>query len=168
VTCRSEIAAQSPAKESVEILTFSNDEGAELILNILGKSRPSPKEVTLSQELCSRLGGLALALDLMAKQMQVRKKPLELFLPYYEAHRRTLDKRNKKRGIHDPYYDKDLETVWSASFDHLSDEAATLMSLLCFTAPDAIPQSLFTGQHQLPPKYEFLEDEMRLVLLFIL
>lgn len=163
VTCRSEIDAQSPASKSLEILTFSKYEGSQMILNILGKDEPSEKEIGLSQELCSRLGGLALALDLMAKQMQVRKKPLELFLPYYEAHRRTLDKRNK-HGIHDPYYDKDLDTVWSASFDHLSDEAAILMSLLCFTAPDAIPQSLFTGQHQLSPKYRFLKDEIRSVI----
>ena len=162
VTCRSEIAAQSPADNSIEIVTFGNSEGGDLILNILGKKHPSAKEIELSQELSGRLGGLALALNLMAKQMQVRKKPLELFLPYYEAHRRSLVKRNK-RGIHDPYYDKDLDTVSSASFENLSEDAAVLMSLLCFTAPDAIPTSLLSAHDHMLPRYEFLGDEEALV-----
>lgn len=142
VTCRSEIAAASPAADSLEVPTFNVDEGSELFLRFLAKTSPTENDIAVARELSNRLGGLALGLELMAKQARVRKKPLDQFLNFYDEHRKSLEK-TPKRGIHNPYYGKDLETVWKAAFDNLSGPASAMMSLLCFVAPDAIPQTLF-------------------------
>jgi hypothetical protein len=103
------------------------------------------------------LGGLALALDLMSKQMKVQNKSLSQFLVYYEENRKKLHER-RQSGINDSYYDKGLDTVWRASFDSLTDKAKNMMCLLCFVAPDAIPQTLFKKSVDAPGGFDFLGD----------
>jgi hypothetical protein len=156
VTCKSEFMAVSPAAIAFEVTKFTPGESSELILRILNKGDPSEEEVNASTCLAQKLGGLALALDIAAKQMIARKKPLQEFLPYYDQHQRTALKRTKR--IYNPYYDKDLDTLWDTAFESLSPHAARMLSLICFMAPDNIPSSLLEQEVELPPDWKFLSD----------
>jgi len=158
ITCRSEFLAASFCGAPVEVGTFNASEGAEMLLKVLGRVSHSEKEFEYSLELSKHLGGLALAIDIIGKQIRVRKKTLEQFLPFYYEHRRLLNKIPKRARIKNEYYSKDLDTVWQTSFDRLSPSAARLIRLICFVAPDNIPESLFTEGENLPPDYTFLID----------
>lgn len=70
-------------------------------------------------------------------------------------------------------YPKGLEAVCQTAFEsiethnededpHTAYDAARLLSILCFLAPDAIPQSLFEPQNvEYLPGFEFLGDHQR-------
>ncbi|KAI9671547.1 MAG: hypothetical protein M1817_003599 [Caeruleum heppii] len=162
VTCRSELLAASPATVAIEVPTFTGQESGELMLKILNRTDAGLDEVLAARELSAKLGGLALAIDIIAKQIKVRKrfKSVREFLPYYDEHRRMLQKR-PKRGIFDPYYAKDIDTVWQTAFEHLTPDAAHLMALFCFLAPEAIPQWLMESKGDLPEPWCFLSDPER-------
>ncbi|KAL8896037.1 MAG: hypothetical protein Q9207_007903 [Kuettlingeria erythrocarpa] len=159
VTCRSEILAASPAAVAIEIPAFTMSESGELIMNIMNRKNASEDENLAAHELSEKLGGLALAIDIVAKQIKTRKrfKTIRDFLPYYEQHYRTLHKR-PKIGIFDPYYSKDIDTVWQTAFEHLEPDAARLMSLFCFMAPEGIPQWVLEPKGDVPTGWEFLKD----------
>ena len=159
VTCRSEILAASPAAVAIEVPTFTTAESGELIMNIMNRKISTEDEVLAAHELSKKLGGLALAIDIVAKQIKTRKrfKTIRDFLPYYDQHRRTLHKR-PKIGIFDPYYSKDIDTVWQTAFENLPPDSAHLMSLFCFTAPEGIPQWILEPKGEMPPGWEFMSD----------
>lgn len=158
VTCRSEFIAASICGSTLKVPTFTAEEGSNLLFKVIGHaSPPSSRERECSLELAERLGGLALALDIMGKQIRTRKKTIEEFLDFYNEHRRLLNKQ-PKRGIRNQYYWKDLDTVWETSFLSLSQIAANLLCLICFVAPEDIPDTLFTRGQNLPPHYRFLAD----------
>ena len=171
ITCRSELLAESLATSLIEIPTFSTDESTALILQILNKSDMSTEETEATHNLSEQLGGLPLAIDIIAKNIKSsrRFRSVTEFLPYYERNRRTLHKR-PKRDIRDITYSKDLETVWQTAFQSLdpienkdaNPDAARLIQLLCFVAPEAIPQWLFqTEVANYPKEWEFLRDDTR-------
>lgn len=156
VTCKSEFIAASPAAVAFEVTKFTPGESSELILRTLNMGDPSEEEVNASTCLAQKLGGLALALDIAAKQMIAHKKPLQEFLPYYDQHQRTALKQTKR--INNPHYDKDLATMWDTVFESLGLHAARLLSLICFMAPDNITSSLFEQEIELPLDWKFLSD----------
>ena len=159
VTCRSEILAASPAVVSIEVPIFTNEESVELILKIVSKKDPVEDEIAAARELSGKLGGLALAIDIVAKQIKTRKRfrIIREFLPYYDQHRTSLYKQ-PRIAIFDPYYTKGIDTVRLAAFDNLPPEAALLMSLLCFMAPDGVSQWVLQPEHHilLPQGWDFL------------
>lgn len=162
MTCRSEFCADPFVNELIEIPTFTKAEGSAFILKVAGQRATTDGDVKSAVELSERLGGLALALELIGKQIKARKKTVEQFLPYYNKNRRSLN-RQPRIGIKNPYYKKDLETVWEGSFNGLPLVSARLLMLLCFVAPSDIPESIFTNGRNLPEKYAFLADEVLLV-----
>ncbi|KAI0104343.1 hypothetical protein GGR51DRAFT_522349 [Nemania sp. FL0031] len=158
VTCRSESTAASTCARTTEISPFTTEEGSELLLKVVGQPcTPTPRDKECAMQLTQRLGGLALALDLTGKQIRARKKTIEAFLATYDEQRRQLNKQ-PRRGIRSPYYSKDLNTVLETSFLSLSQNAANLLSLICFVSPDDIPDFLFTKGKNLPSQYRFLTD----------
>lgn len=164
MTCRSEILAASPAAVAIEIPAFTTDESGELIMNIMNRKNASEDESLAAQELSEKLGGLALAIDVVAKQIKIRRRfeTIRDFLPYYEQHYRTLHKR-PKIGIFDPYYSKDIDTLWQTAFEHLEPDASRLMSLFCFMAPEGIPQWVLEPKCDVPTGWEFLKDPEKYV-----
>ena len=126
-------------------------------MNIINRKASTEDEVMAAHELSEKLGGLALAIDIVTKQIKTPKrfKTIRDFLPYYDQNHRTLHKR-PKTGIVDPYYSKDIDTIWHTAFENLSPDAALLMSLFCFTAPEGIPQWILEPKGEMPPGWEFL------------
>lgn len=174
ITCRSELLAESLESSMqvaiVEVPPFSNDETTQLILQILDKTPTSVKhdELQATRTLSEQLGGLALAVDIVAKNMKTsrRFKSVVDFLPYYEKNRRSL---NKRKGARKSSYTKDLDTVWEIAFASLDTEdqpeadAAKLLRLLCFVAPEAIPEFFQPEDVMFPEDWSFLGDDERFV-----
>ncbi|KAL9009768.1 MAG: hypothetical protein Q9173_005235 [Seirophora scorigena] len=86
VTCRSEILAASPAAVAIEIPAFTTNESGELIMNIMSKENASKDGHLAAHELSEKLGGLALAIDIVAKQIKIRRRfrTIRDCLPYYD------------------------------------------------------------------------------------
>ncbi len=159
VTCRSALRADALVDELIEVPTFTTDEGSDFLLKNTGQEAISNADIDIAKQFSYRLGGLPLALEIVGKQIKTRSTTVENFLPFYNRNRQVMNKE-PKRGPKNPYYDKDLETVWETSFSHLSPEASKFLLLLCFLAPIDIPEGIFNQEIELPEEYAFLSDEI--------
>jgi hypothetical protein len=172
VTCRSTFVAEADAiAMAIEVPAFTVPETTEMIHKILNK-RSAPEsgsqlEEDATKQLSFRLGGLPLAIDIIAKQIKLsrRFKSVADYLPYYEENQ-VLAMKRQKRGGEDLWYSRDLHDLWQPAFDNLSEDAAGLMGILSFIGPEAIPSYLLQGKDwcKLRPHWKFLEDEERRVL----
>lgn len=154
----------------VEVPQFSEDETTDLILQILNKTTTSvdDDELHATRTLSEQLGGLALAVDIVARNMKMswRFKSVVDYLPYYEKNRRSMHKR---KGSRKWAYSKDLDTVWQIALESLDVEiqpeadAAKLLSLLCFLAPEAVPAIFQPEDFEVPCEWDFLSDDERFV-----
>ncbi|KAJ5959309.1 Tetratricopeptide-like helical [Penicillium vulpinum] len=136
VTCRSELVAACPAATANTKL---------------------PAEIEAAQELSSMLGGLALAIDITAKQIFVKKKTMRQFLPYFKKNKQSL-RVPPRYASRNPYYNENLVTVWQTAFDSLTKESGQLLALMCFFAPDDIPSDIIHTTEQIPGTWDFLSD----------
>jgi len=159
VTCRSEFRVESLVDEVIEVPTFTTKEGGDFILKRLGQRVTSDADLKYSQMLSDRLGGLALALEITGKQIKHRKTTVEQFIPFYNRHRQLMNKEPRKASKN-PYYDKDLDSVWETAFNSLSPEASRFLMLLCFLAPTDVPEGIFTEGKDIPEAYAFLANEV--------
>lgn len=159
VTCRSELSAASPAAQALEIPAFTVADSCQLLMK-LASIRDSDSEVEAATELGQLLGGLALAIDITARQILARKKSVKDFLPYF-IENRHLFREPPRYSARNPYYSKNLLTVWKTAFIGLSPDSSKLLSLLCFTAPDGIPRDLFRSEKPPNGDWEFLHNGER-------
>ncbi|KAF1957122.1 TPR-like protein [Byssothecium circinans] len=160
VTCRSEFLVDSQVDVPIEVPTFTSDEGSELMMQIIGRNNPTQDERIAAVELSDRLGGLALGVDIVAKQIRTSKrfKSVKDFLPHFYEDRCELLKKPKRSGFN-IYYSKDLDTIWNTAFVSLEEAsqstAARLLSLLCYLAPEGIPQWVLETKEQVPEEWQF-------------
>jgi hypothetical protein len=146
-TCRSELLAESqPITTSIEVPTFTVAESTEMIFKILSRKPAAADEVEATNRLSTKLGGLPLAVDIIAKQIRLwrRFRSVAEYLPYFEQNQRSALGR-PKRGHRNPWYPKNLDNLWQTAFDGLGGDASELMGMLCFMAPESIPLSIFRG-----------------------
>lgn len=141
VTCRSELVAASPAAHSLEIFPFDNVEGGELLLTLSGRSVVDIEEQDAARRLSDLLGGLPLAIDITARQILVKKKPMRQFLPYFVKNREML-RLPPKYASKNPYYSMNLVNVWQTAFAGLGADSSTLLGAIAMIAPDGIPRDL--------------------------
>jgi hypothetical protein len=157
VTCRSELVAASPAAGALEIPPFTREEGGALLLRLARKPAATADDVSAAEELSEMLGGLALAIEITASQIFVKKKSLKQFLPYFKAHKQSL-RAPPRYAPRNPYYTQTLKTVWLTAFESLSENSAHLLGLICFFAPDDIPRSIINTPTPIPGTWPFLTD----------
>ncbi|CAK7241120.1 MAG: hypothetical protein STHCBS139747_002578 [Sporothrix thermara] len=145
VTCRSEIVARMAADAKIEVPCFTEQQGGQLLLRLADKTeKKTAEDVAVAEELSLMLGGLALAIDILARQIIVKKMTMPEFFKYFL--------RNKPKLLKPPshmkniYYKETLETVWQTAFESLDDASARVLQLLCFCAPDDIPRSMIHRQ----------------------
>lgn len=172
VTCRSELLANSDTIATpIEVPPFSPAQSTDMILHILNEKSVPEEEASAVSELSNKLGGLALAIDIIAKHINSsrRFKSVAEFLPYFEQNEKSAFKRSE-RGGRDAWYSKDVETVWQTAFGSLSDDAAQLLGILSCMGSEAIPQFLFQpegrNERRLIEECELLRDIDRLVFPF--
>jgi hypothetical protein len=151
---------------SIEIPPFTVAQSTEIILGMLSRKSAAPDEVEAMNRLSTKLGGLALAIDIVAKQIGIssRFKSVTEYLPYFEQNQSSALK--PRDG--DPWYSKDLDKFWQAAFDSLSKDASELMSMLCLMRPELVPLSIFQPKDSIHSRaqWEVLEDVERQVQAF--
>ncbi|KAL1894158.1 hypothetical protein Sste5346_005944 [Sporothrix stenoceras] len=133
----------SVQKNFAQLLQTFTMQGGQLLLRLARKdvATTTPKDIEVAEELSEMLGGLALALDITARQILVKKKTMAQFLPYFIKNKQNL-RKPPRHAPNNPYYNETLVTVWQTAFDSLDDTAAQLLQLFCFYAPDDIPREM--------------------------
>ena len=157
VTCRSELIAACPATCSVEIPSFTKQEGGELLLRLASKRKVDDGDIAAAEQLSGMLGGLALAIDITARQIFVKKKSMRQFLPYFVKNKQSL-RIPPRYAARNPYYSDTLVTVWQTAFESLGENSSHLLGLVCFFAPDAIPRNIINHPVHAAGIWPFLAD----------
>jgi len=167
VTCSSMFVAEADTiAQAIEVPAFTVTETTEMIHKILKRSTlgNGGQLEDATDRLSSKLGGLPLAIDIVAKQIKLsrRFKSVAEYLSYFEDNQDSALKRPKRGGA-DPWYPRDMHNLWQPAFDVINEDAAELMGILCFMGPEAIPMFLSRGKDwsELRPRWEFMEDEER-------
>jgi hypothetical protein len=160
VTCRSEHLAHSPAAEKFEIESFQGKESGQLLLKLAKKRNPNEAEIEAAEELAGLLGGLALALDVTARQILEKKKTVRRFLDYYKDKENHPALRRPPIRIRNLAYPRNLDTLWHAAFMNISEDAGRILSLTCFYAPDNIPRELWSRKIFHTESWRFLEQKL--------
>ncbi|KAK5050886.1 hypothetical protein LTR84_003445 [Exophiala bonariae] len=142
ITSRADIVAVDPASQGIEIDVFTKDEGAEFLRSIIKRKSYSETENQPPVQLAERLGGLPLALNLMATQIRTKRAKISVFLHNYEADFERYHKTPEK-GVQNTYYRHSLETVYRTSFLSLHGGSIPLLGVFCFVAPDGVPEEIF-------------------------
>lgn len=155
VTCRSELIAAPPAAHQLEVKPFDNLEASELLLRLAGRLTADDSERNSAEEIASLLGGLPLGIDIIARQIRVKKKSMQEFLPYFKNNKPSL-RIPPRYAPGNPYYSKNLATVWQTAFEGLSDEANNLLSIITFIAADGIPRLLLNPTREVENTWSFL------------
>lgn len=147
ITCRSVTVADSLSRHILEIPSFSDLEGSGLLLSLLDSNESNDIEKDAGKELSNLLGGLPLAVSMMASQIRMRRMNIEKFIPFYKSNYRPLHGSSKTSSAH--YYRKNLATVWQFSFTALEESPALLLGMLSLFSPNSIPESLFLQSSEL-------------------
>jgi hypothetical protein len=127
------------------------------MLRLLGKHEHNDEETTAARELANRVGGLAIAIDILSRQIYMHKRTINQFREMYDENRKKL-LLHPKRGAKNLYYDKDASSIWSTTFETMSENNARLLSLLCFIAPDEVPQGMLSPSDADGLSWPFLQD----------
>ena len=152
----------------VEAPLLTDEEGGELILKISNKKEPQEDDIMVARELSNRLGGLPLAVDIIARLYKAREHSLSSrhFLSYYNDQLRALDKQAEFAMLSANYpedsfihWTKNNNTLWETVFAEITSEAALWMSMICYMAPQNIPQWMLQPEHEmhfpLAPGWDF-------------
>lgn len=153
-----------PGAGSLDIPNFNKEEASEFLLNAVRRSNYSSDELESAQHLGQDLGGLALALNMMATQIRLKKMRIQQFLITYHKNVERLHGM-LPGGSSNIYYKHSLTTAWQTAFESLDEFSAAIFEVLCFVSPDDIPETLFVLENSelLPTSLNFCVDEWRSV-----
>lgn len=145
ITTRNHSLSFDPANAGLEILPWDTDTGSKFLLHLLAGHISADllaNETQSAYGLAERLSGHALALSNMCGLIHRRSWSISELVQVYD--------RTKN-------FDHGLEAVWKLSFESLSLDCASLLSVFTFCAPDSIPLSFF----EFNKETESFTDDMR-------
>jgi hypothetical protein len=126
--------------QALEVPVLDPDVAAEFLVN-----RTGDLAFQTARELAVELGGLPLALEQAAAYTQATGGTLAGYLASFRRRRLDMLARGKPTG-----YNKTVATAWSLAFERLESSApgaVSLLRLLAFCAPDAVPLRLLLQPH---------------------
>jgi hypothetical protein len=131
------VTCQNPAwppGQLLEVPVLDTEIAADFLV-----SRTGDPDRASAVELAGQLGGLPLALEQAAAYVQATGITLAGYLASFRGRRGDLLARGEPVG-----YSGTVATAWSLAFDRIGTEpqAAGLLRLLAFCAPEAVPLSL--------------------------
>lgn len=119
---------------------MSHNEGMSFLLQLLDCDSPiPPEELDAASALTHEVGGLPLALELIAHMIRRQRSSVARFLAFYTIHQDRLLRRPTPTSSS---YHHSLETVWAESFVRLSERAEQLLWLLSVLDPDGVALEL--------------------------
>jgi hypothetical protein len=140
---------------------MSHNEGMDFLFQLLdrGSSLP-PQEIDAASALTHELGGLPLAIEIMARQILMRRSSVAKFLALYGKHRDRLWSNQTTL-----YSTHTLSTVWASAFLQLTAQAEQLLWLLSVLHPDGVALELLRAA---PAGEMMFSDDYESVLAFSL
>ncbi len=143
--------------QRVELFKMSQEEGALLLLRRAklleagaALEEAADEDRAGAQEICQVLDGLPLALDQAGAYVEETGCALADYLRYYESSRATLLSLRGQGGID---HQQSVSATLSLSYEKIEQtypNAANLLKLCAFLAPDAIPEELLSDALILP------------------
>lgn len=159
ITTRNHSFAFEPAEQGLEIPTWDTDTGSRFLIHLLSTDISEvfrDGEASSAQELSKRLSGHALAISSVAGLIHRRRWSVSEFMKIYNQHPGVLQEDRSKSSIN---------AIWDLSFKSLDPDSHAMLGVLCFLAPDGIPQSLFEPQNPetFPERLRFCSNYLRYV-----
>ncbi|QPC80181.1 hypothetical protein HYE68_010933 [Fusarium pseudograminearum] len=144
ITTRSPMVGYGLTEDEIPICTFTEEEGRQCIIHLTSWPGGAPADPDSARELNNELGGLPIGIAQMTALMRFQRTPIKKFLCRYKEDRLKFHSKDIT-GITGIYPDikPKIATNWNLSFNALGDEAKSLLGILSFLSPDAIPQELF-------------------------
>ncbi len=165
VTSRRHVVSFEVATIGVEVKQFSDEVGGSILRRLVGSRSPSSEgsaeEVISAEELSKEVGGLGLALGVIAAQVSIKGMSFTNFVGFYK--RNATFFHDQTRAIGGQQYCQSLHTCWSTSFSNLGHNAFTILAALSFLGSDHIPTALFQPGITMvtrPEGLKFLDKEL--------
>jgi hypothetical protein len=98
--------------------------------------------MSLAKEVGYELSGLPLAISQMAGYMTESHCPLDDFLHIYRSRENARSIDGATTRVDKLHYQHTLENVWDLSTSRLDSKALTVLGVVSFLDPDAIPEAL--------------------------
>ncbi len=157
ITTRNHSFAFELADSGLEITTWDTQTGSKFLLHLLSTdigAKLQEDEATSAHELSQRLSGHALAISHMAGLIHRRSWSIAEFMNIYNQH---------PSEMHGVSGNSSINALWDLSFRSLERHSRAILGVLCYVAPDTIPQSLFEPQcvADLPESLQFCSDRLR-------
>ncbi|KAF2106872.1 hypothetical protein BDV96DRAFT_654203 [Lophiotrema nucula] len=118
ITSKSVTTAAELNTDDLELRSLTGNDGRDMVLALPGKLDSNVEEVIAGEELSNLVGGLPLAIDLMATHIRKRRVPIQQFIPLYKSDHRQMHK-GLVRGGASIYYPRSIDTAWQLSFQTL-------------------------------------------------
>lgn len=156
ITSRSNKFAFEPAEGGIEVHSWDSETGSQFLLHLLSTDigdELSTAEIKSADQLSEKLSGHALAISHIAGLIHRRSWSISDFLEIYKK------QPQKMYGLSG---NSSINALWDISFNSLDPKSREILGVLSFTAPEAIPQSLFEAEDEasLPESLKFCADNL--------
>ncbi|TVY82554.1 hypothetical protein LSUE1_G002863 [Lachnellula suecica] len=155
ITTRNRSFGFEIADGGLEIHTWDTETGSRFLLHLLStdiSEELKEDEVVSATELSHKLSGHALAISHMAGLIHRRAWSIAEFMKIYDQH---------PSEMHGVSGNNSINALWDFAFKSLDPQSRAILGVLCFVAPDNIPQSLFELEDpaNLPELLHFCSDD---------
>lgn len=156
ITSRNNKFAFEPAEGGIEIHSWDSETGSQFLLHLLSTDigdELSIADIRSADQLAEKLSGHALALSHMAGLIHRRSWSISEFMEIY---------KKQPQKMHGISGNTSINALWDISFNSLDLKSREILGVLSFTAPEAIPQSLFEAEDEtgLPEPLKFCTDNL--------
>lgn len=159
ITTRHDFVSPSPVKAVLRVPYLTEKQGSEFFMNMSQQNNSNKANIECGKELSELLGGLPLALTIMAMQARIRQMSLPRFLTFYRENETRLHGSNRRISL-EPFYRYDLTTAYRLSFQSLDNSSAALLRIISLMSPIDISTKLFRPEDTdtLPENLSFCRD----------
>lgn len=156
ITTRHRSLAFELADAGLETETWDIETGSKFLLHLLSidiSTELVDDETKSAYELSQRLSGHALAISHMAGLIYRPAWSIAEFMKFYEHY------PSKMHGVSG---NNSINALWNLSFKSLDKNCLSILGVLCYVAPDSVPQSLFELESaaNFPETLEFCSDHL--------
>ena len=156
ITTRNPSFACKPADGGLKIKTFDAETGSRFLLHLLTTDinvQLTADEAKSAHELSQKLSGHALAISHMARLIHRRAWSIAEIVEVYNQQPGKMDGISGKSSIN---------ALWDVAFKSLDPRSCAILGVLCFVAPDSVPEALFEPESaaSLPKSLDFCSDRL--------
>ncbi len=157
ITTRNRSFGSEIADGGLEVHTWDTETGSRFLLHLLStdiSEELKEDEIISAHELSQKLSGHALAISHMAGLIHKRSWSIAELMRIYDQHPSDMYGVSGNNSIN---------ALWDFAFKSLDPQSRAILGVLCFVAPDNIPQSLIQVNNatDLPESLRFSRDDPR-------